>query len=216
MAQKFGWMETMDAFLLNLNTANEFQTLIIPTVMIPLTALTVALSVVASFIAGLFGIRLKTEGPRRLLEVLLKPKVLASALVLNLVILAGMRGYQHWKNAPAMLWRIERVQKAEAKPSARNYENDWFVRGEFSPSSVAAVGASEGEFQTLWSKKLPKGAFRGPAYSGGSFFVGTFDGRVYELDAATGETLRSFFVGTPVTPELMIDDGILYVGEGVH
>ncbi|NBO38699.1 hypothetical protein EBU99_08960 [bacterium] len=62
---------------MNLEHAQEFQTLIIPTVMIPLTALTVALTMVASFIAGLFGIRLKTEGPRRLLEVLLKPRVYA-------------------------------------------------------------------------------------------------------------------------------------------
>lgn len=206
----------MDAFLLSLEEVAEYQTLIIPTVMIPLTALTVALSVVASFIAGLFGIRLKTEGPRRLLEVLLKPKVLASALVVNLLILAGVRGYQHWKNAPVTMWRIERVQKAEAKPSTRAYENYWFVRGEYSPTTAPSGSVLEGEFKTLWSKKLPKGAFRGPVYSGGSFFVGTFDGRVYELDAATGETLRSFFVGTPVTPELMIDDGILYVGEGVH
>ena len=207
----------MDVSLLNPEFVNEFQKLIIPTVMIPLTALTVALSMVASFIAGLFGVRLKTEGPRRLLEVLLKPKVLLTALIVNLLVLGGIKAYTHIKNRPLMLWRIERVALQEGKPSLRHYENYASVPGEYTVASPAgALNSKDTNLVPVWSRKLPKGSFRSPMFSGGSAFVGSFDGRVYELDASTGEILRNFFVGTPVTPELMIDDGVLYVGEGVH
>lgn len=204
----------MDVSLLNPESAAEFQTLIIPTVMIPLTALTVALSMVASFIAGLFGIRLKTEGPKRLLEVMLKPKVLLSALVLNVAVIGSIQAYTHIKNRPVMLWRIERAQKLEGKPSTKRYENYSSVQGEYLPSKAPTV--REKVLNPVWSRKLPRGSFRSSVFSGGSVFVGSFDGNVYELDASSGEIFRSFFVGTAVTPELMIDDGVLYVGEGVH
>ena len=68
----------------------ELVPMIIPTVMIPLTLVSVGISVVASFIAGLFGIKLKMEGPKKLLEVLLKPKVLATAFMLNAIIMGGI------------------------------------------------------------------------------------------------------------------------------
>jgi outer membrane protein assembly factor BamB len=206
----------MDVSHLNPEALGNFQTLIIPTVMIPLTAVMVGLSMLASFIAGLFGIRLKSEGPRRLLEVLLKPKVLLSALVLNIAVLGGIQAYTYIKNRPTMLWRIESAASEKGKPSERKYENYHTVPGEHSIGAVPEGENRQQEFKALWSQKLPKGSFRSPVFSGGSVFIGSFDGQVYELDAASGEILRSFFVGTPVTPELMIDDGVLYVGEGVH
>ncbi|MEY2987572.1 MAG: hypothetical protein RJB13_1093 [Pseudomonadota bacterium] len=206
----------MDVSHLNPESLQTVQQLIIPTVMIPLTAITVALSMLASFIAGLFGLSLKSEGPKRLLEVLLKPRVLLSALVLNVLVIGGMAVYKHIKNRPVMLWRIERASQNEGRPSERTYENYSSVQSEFVKTSASTASKSGAEIQIGWNHKLPKGAFRAPVFSGGSVFVGTFDGHVYELDASTGEQLRRFFVGTPVTPEIMIDDGVLYVGEGVH
>lgn len=206
----------MDVFLSNPDNGHLVQNLIIPTVMIPLTAVTVALSMLASFIAGLFGIRLKTEGPRRLLEVLLKPRVLLGALVLNLLILGGIQGYTYIKNYPRFLWTIEREQAERAKPSERDYGNHHTVRGEFSGAERRVSVESLTALQVAWSKSLPRGAFRAPLIAGGSVFVGSMDGHVYELDAQTGEEFRSFYIGTPVSPELTIDNGVLYVGEGVH
>ena len=206
----------MDASHLNPESLQTVQQLIIPTVMIPLTAITVALSMLASFIAGLFGLSLKTEGPKRLLEVLLKPRVLLSGLVLNLLVLGGIAVYKHVKNRPVMLWRIERTARHEGTPSDRMYENYSSVQSEFAKPPVSSTAALGKQLHFAWVQKLPKGAFRAPVFSGGSAFVGTFDGHVYELDALTGNQLRRFFVGTPVTPEIMIDEGVLYVGEGVH
>ena len=206
----------MDVSLLNPENLPPVQLLIIPTVMIPLTAVTVALSMLASFIAGLFGIRLKTEGPKRLLEVLLKPRVLLGALALNVLILGGIQGYTYFKNYPRFLWTVKKTQAAEAKPSDRDYGRHHSVAGEFNPAQRPIQANQLEQVRLLWSHTLPKGAFRSPLIAGGSVFVGSLDGRVYELDAQTGQRLRSFFVGTPVTPELTIDDGFLYVGEGVH
>ncbi|MEN9827065.1 MAG: hypothetical protein RI953_2810 [Pseudomonadota bacterium] len=203
-------------FLSNPELRLPVQNLIIPTVMIPLTAITVALSMLASFIAGLFGIQLRTEGPRRLLEVLLKPRVLLGALLLNGLILAGVHGYTYIKYYPRFLWTIEKEQAPQAKPSSQQYGRHHSVRGEFNSSTRTASQIDVTKANLVWSKSLPKGAFRAPLLAGGSVFVGSMDGKVYELDAATGKDLRSFYVGTPVTPELTIDDGILYVGEGVH
>lgn len=203
-------------FLSNPELHLPVQPLIIPTVMIPLTAITVALSMVASFIAGLFGIQLKTEGPRRLLEVLLKPRVLLGALLLNVLILGAVQGYAYVKYYPRFLWTIEKEQAPQAKTSSLQYGNHHAVLGEFKVSN-RSVGQNEvTTSQLVWSRTLSKGAFRAPLLAGGSVFVGSMDGKVYELDAKTGNDIRSFYVGTPVTPELTIDDGILYVGEGVH
>lgn len=224
----------MGDFLWNPEISNSVQTMIIPTVMIPLTAITVALSMLASFIAGLFGIQLKTEGPKRLLEVLLKPRVLLGALALNFAILGGVHGYTYVKNYPRFLWTIQRNQEKEAKESNRHYENHHAVVGEHilsgSSAKLRTVGApvvlaqkvestqfaQRNELNAVWTQTLPKGAFRAPLVSGGSLFVGSMDGFVYELDAPSGQLIRRFFVGTPVTPELTIDDGKMFVGEGVH
>ena len=203
-------MEIMGVSQLN---PAEFQLLIIPTVMIPLTAVSVLLSIAASFIAGLFGIKLSTEGPKRLLEVLLKPKVLLSALALNLAIWGGVKAYDYIKNLPAFIWNIESTQKTLAKPSQRQYENR--RQFDFMFKETSALASLE-NLKEIWKVKLPKGNFRSPVFSGGSIFFGTDDGNVYELDQLTGEILRKFFVGSYITPELTIDDGTLFVGEGTH
>jgi outer membrane protein assembly factor BamB len=203
-------METMDVSLSN---QTECVRLIIPTVMIPLTALSVALSIAASFIAGLFGITLRTEGPKRLLEVLLKPKILISGLILNLVIIGGIKGYEYVKNLPTFLWKIESTQAKIAVPSQRVYED----RRQFElmiPPGTA--GGQLGEVAELWKKVLPKGNFRSPVFRGGSIFVGTDEGYVYEMDEKTGDIIRKFFIGGFITPELTIADQTLFVGEGTH
>lgn len=210
MGTAYGWMEIMDVSLSN---QTEVIRLIIPTVMIPLTALSVALSIAASFIAGLFGITLKTEGPKRLLEVLLKPKILISGLVLNLLIIGGIQGYNYVKNMPAFLWKIQSTQEKIAIPSDRIYED----RRQFDLMLPAAASVAQlGEVSELWKTVLPKGNFRSPVFRGGSIFVGTDDGYVYEINEKTGEIFRKFFIGGFVTPELTISDQTLFVGEGTH
>ena len=114
----------MDVYQLIVNDLyQDLGLMIIPTVMIPLTAVSVFLTMVATFIAGLFGIQLKAEGPKKLLEVLLKPRILAGAFILNGLIFGGIWAYEYVNNLPTFLYRIESTQKANVKPSDIKYEN---------------------------------------------------------------------------------------------
>jgi len=218
----------MEELLLN---QGNFTELIIPTVMIPLTALSVGLTVIASFIAGLFGISLSTEGPKRLLEVLMKPRVLFSGLIFNFLILGGIKGYEYFNNLPVFLWKIKQNQEKIAKPSQRNYEDRKtfplsFPSSATPPSTVGHMQDPNIELAdqtdkvpkltSVWSTKLEKGNFRSPVFSGGSIFVASDDGYAYELNQEDGTIFRKFFVGTMITPELTIFDQTLFVGEGTH
>ena len=73
-------MEIMEELIYS-NMIEQVHPLIVPTVLIPLTLVSMGISVIATFIAGLFGVKLKAEGPKRLLELLFKPKILISDFV---------------------------------------------------------------------------------------------------------------------------------------
>ena len=192
---------------------NDIHLLIIPTVMIPLTAISVALTIVASFIAGLFGIQLKAEGPKKLLEVLLKPKVLASALVLNVVVLAGMWAYDYVKNLPKFISTIESKMEELGKPSDKEYADNLRFNQYFTKKNPTIRNV---QIREKWNLNIGSGAFRGPVVSGTSAFIGTIDGHIHEIDIVNGEKLRSFYVGTFVSPAPVIFNGYMYVGEGSH
>ena len=89
----------------------EIHALIVPTVLIPLTMISVVISVVATFIAGLFGIKLKAEGPKRMLELLLKPKIIITAILCNGLFIGSVWLYQYIDNAPTFMFNINRVNK---------------------------------------------------------------------------------------------------------
>lgn len=196
---------------IDLDTLN-YTPLIIPTVLIPFTFISVGLSVVATFIAGLFGIELKAEGPKQLLEVLLKPKFLISAIVLNVFFLGGYQAYLYLKNMPVFMMTLEKKHQAIA--SSFSYQDYPMKLNKIK----SALGSSPKkiELKLLWEEKLPMGAFRAPALSSNSLFIGNDDGHVYELNADTGKVLRKFFIGTMVTPAPIIFQGKLYSGEGSH
>ena len=196
--------------------------LIIPTVLIPLTALSVALSVAATFIAGLFGIQLKAEGPKKLLEVLLKPKILLSALALNLLVLFSVHAFRYVKTLPSFEWTIQYKQKKLAQASTRNYTDSYYQAPlHYQEVSSARDGNSTKpnqpvNIEEVWHSKLSEGSFRGAVASGSSLFIGTADGYLFELDLETGKEIRKFFIGTYVSPAATIFKGSVYIGEGVH
>lgn len=185
---------------------------IIPTVVVPFAFLSFLLSALAAFIASLFGIQLKTEGPKRLLEVLLKPKVLGTALLVNAAVWGGYRGYIYWRNSPSPLFWIVR-QNPPTDGTARLYE-DVLSRENTGAERIGPKHLAG--FQEVWNKEIPPGFFNSATVSGSSVFAGSKDGYVHELDAASGEVLRRFFVGTHVTPAPLIWHGHLFVGEGSH
>lgn len=210
-------METMDVLLwLKENhelSTQTFQMGILPTVLIPLTAVTVVLTSVASIIAGWFGIKLHTEGPKQLLEVLLKKRVLITMVFLNILFYGGYKAYQYIKTYPKFIMTITRHSDNEAVASSLVYENA-ITRNHSFDGKIAPVSFSKLEFEK--SIKLPKGAFRSGVVSGSSIFYGVDDGYIYEINQSDLTIIRKFYVGTQVTTRPVIFNGKIYTGEGNH
>jgi len=146
--------------------------------MIPLTLVSVGFSVVATFIAGLFGVQLKLEGPRKLLEVLLNPKVLASAFVLNALIFGGVYGWRWWSNYPRLINTIESESQLRAQGSDIPYSDVPTVHVSF--SSLKTQPEIPLELEQVWRTQTGKGFFRGALVTDGRVFIGNTDGILRE------------------------------------
>lgn len=190
---------------------------VVPTIALPLAAIGFAANALATMIAGWFGLKLKWEGPKRLLEVLLKPRVLLTAVVMNFAIWGCIAAYKYWSNLPASLWRVESINAKLAKNTAvlnRQYGNASERTNVGGP--VDSLAHRPPELKQVWHQKLSRGVFGSVTLSGPSAFVGSDDGYVYEFDRTTGRELRKFFVGKEITPDPAIWNQQLIVGEGVH
>lgn len=217
MVIKFGWMETMDV-LAWLNQNHELAIRyaapsIIPTVLIPLTAATVAVTSLAGMIAGWFGIKLHTEGPKQFLEVLLKKRVLITMLFLNLLGWGGYKSYQYFKTLPKFIMTIELASEKNSITSHQNYIDNHYRNHDYYGELVSALNVSLDLKKEI---KLPKGAFRSGVISGNSLFYGVDDGHIYELDKFNLEIKRKFYIGTQVTTRPIIYKNRIYSGEGNH
>lgn len=188
---------------------------LVPTILLPLTMVSVFVTTIATYVAGLFGIKLKAEGPRKLLELLLKPRVLISALVLNLLVVVAIKYVRYTMFYPEPLSKIASSQELIASASDCTYENS-------EPNSCLPLESRSNLTPRIqgvevgWTVKLPKGAFCEGTLSGGSIFYGVDDGYIYELAKNSGTIKRRFYVGTKVTPNPFIWNGRIYVGEGLH
>ncbi|MBT4762003.1 MAG: PQQ-binding-like beta-propeller repeat protein [Bdellovibrionaceae bacterium] len=186
---------------------------IIPTVVLPFTILGVLLTMLATFIAGLFGIQLKAEGPRKLLEVLLKPRILLTALIVNLLSVGGYYGYQWVKTYPSFLWTINNNNPVNTLATDQHYKDVFFEKNNFTQPLIKKAIKN---VKLSWETKIPKGSFGGLIISGNSLFFGSGDGNGYEVDKNSGKILRKFYVGQPVTPRPVVWKNYLYLAEGVH
>lgn len=167
---------------------------IIPTVLLPLAFLSTGISVIATFIAGLFGVKLKAEGPRKLLEVLLKPRILASALILNAVIYGGMQGFQYIKHGPM--------------PT--------FVQNLKNRNTSLSLKAEKNSPQLHWQQKVSEGIFSQGVIIGEEVFVATKEGSLFVFNLDSGEVTHKIFFGKFIAPELILFKDYIYFGEGLH
>jgi outer membrane protein assembly factor BamB len=101
----------------------------------------------------------------------------------------------------------------------------WFVLGNKGHRSAAAgapttsaaapVSSSAGGSRTLtrsWVVTTGGSVFSSPAVSGTRVVVGSYDGGVYALDAASGTTLWKHTTGKPVRSSPAVADGRVFVG----
>lgn len=184
---------------------------IIPTVVLPFTIIGMILTSVATWIAAFFGVELKAEGPKRLFEVLMKPKVLLLALVSNLVVYGAVKGVRYIYDGPYPLWWVQ-YQNSSPQASDRNYTNS-------TSTPVAQTGKAQppsSELQVLWELPLKGAVFGSPLVNGDSFFAGLDQGRINEVDLSQGQLLRHFEVGKPVMVSPVILNDRIFAGEGTH
>ena len=200
-------MEVVDLLVLSGDVIN---TALVPTLLMPFALIGVILSSLLTAFAGFFGLDKKElSGSMGLLKVLFKPKVLISMLLLNGLVWGGIYGYRYVKNNPYPEFYIK--LRHEPVPSARIYSNS-------QQDHLDALGTS-GELKGLqqaWSIKVGSGNFGGLEVSGGSIFTTSKDGYIYENNFEDGQLIRRFYVGTPVIPKVLIWNGMMYVGEGIH
>lgn len=186
---------------------------IIPTVFIPLTALTVALTSLASLVAGWFGIKLHTEGPKQFLEVLLKKRVLISMMIMNLLGWGIYKSYVYIHTLPSFIYTIEHYSNENAHPSNEVYPDSHFRKHNYDSNMVSSPINS---LRLINEIKIPKGAFRSGLISGNSIFYGSDDGKIYEFNKKDLTVKREFFIGTQVTTRPIIYQDRIFAGEGNH
>ncbi|WP_412470186.1 MULTISPECIES: PQQ-binding-like beta-propeller repeat protein [unclassified Halobacteriovorax] len=190
----FSLMEILDQLNSCNNLCSDFSYSIVPTVLLPLAFLSTGITVVATFIAGLFGIKLKAEGPKKLLEVLLKPKILISAMIFNVLIYGGMEAYQYLKHGPVPLLVQELVNKDTS-------------------FSKAPLKAQEG---MIWQQSVEEGIFASGVVVGDELFVGSKEGNLFVIDINSGAIKNKIFFGKFLSPTPVYYKGYLYFGEGLH
>lgn len=190
----FSLMEVVEQLRLSSNMQPDFNYSIVPTVLLPLAFISTGISILATFIAGLFGVKLKAEGPKKLLELLLKPRILISAMVLNAIIYGGYEGYIYLKNGPVPLF-IQELLNRDTK-------------------LILAAKSSGGAAK--WEQDLSEGIFAAGTIVDGELFVGTKEGNLFVLDAKSGAVKNKIYFGQFLSPTPVLFKGFLYFGEGLH
>ncbi len=193
-----------------------FRLAIIPTVVLPFAVVGMILTSLATWIGAFFGLKLKTEGPRRLLEVLLKPKVLIASVLLNGIIYGGVIGY---KKAKASSWPATLIELRNANVGGSSLSYMAAVNNTAIKNNINTTGRQRNlllNLEILWSAKIEGAVFSGVIPSEKSLFIGTNKGFLYELDKDAGKILRKFVFGQPVMSKPIIFNEQIYFGEGVH
>ncbi|WP_034720087.1 PQQ-binding-like beta-propeller repeat protein [Bacteriovorax sp. DB6_IX] len=193
----FGLMEIQELLSSYNNLYPGFESGIVPTVLLPLAFLSTGISVVATFVAGLFGVKLKAEGPRKLLELLLRPRILISAMVLNAAIYGGMQLYTYTKNGPVPLM----IQ------SYLNKNIDYIIEPQV---------LSDQKSDLFWQQSISEGIFASGVIYRDELFVGSQEGNLFVLNKDTGKVTHKIWLGKFLSPTPVLYKGHLYFGEGLH
>lgn len=188
----FGLTEITELLASSNNQYEAYQMGIVPTILLPLAFLSTGISILATFIASLFGVELKAEGPKKLLEILLRPRILISALILNGLIYGGFHLYEYLKNGPVPAAFVT------------------FKNKDISYDSKAVT------IEDGWTHNLKEGVFARGYIHEGELFVGSIEGNLYVMDEKTGSVKNKIYFGKFLSPSPVLFGNDLYFGEGLH
>jgi outer membrane protein assembly factor BamB len=193
---------------------------VVPTVAVPLATIMFLLNAIVSWVASLFGLKLNWQGPRDLLRVLLRPRVVIAAVLLNLITVGLVYTWRQVRTMPSPLveveWMNERLQRRwGAIGAGRTYTDSSGRVTEVAQLPDRSIVQSVA-FRQLWRAKAGRGVMGAAIVAGNSVFVGSVDGYVYEFDESDGRLLRRFYVGGEISPDPVVWKNRLFVGEGTH
>lgn len=213
----FGWMAITAA-----SESREVIEAIVPTVAIPLLLATAIASSLVSAVAAWFGIEWKADGAKNLLRKLVTRKALAWIAASTALISGSVAGYRWIDHHSRPLQLVAYMNSGASRASLLVYPNASLPASHSAGESgsgepAAAANSPEApSIELAWETKIPKAAFRGLTLSGTTGFASSLDGRVYELDLASGDIRRSFWIGHPAVPLPVVHNGTLFTGEGEH
>jgi outer membrane protein assembly factor BamB len=198
----------------------EIVKAVVPTVAVPLATIMFLVNAIVSWVASLFGLRLKWEGPRDLLRMLLRPRVIAAAVLFNLVTVGLVYAWRHTRSMPSPLieveWMNAGLQRRWSAVGATRTYTDSIGRVTEVPERLDRSVVQSLAFRQLWRAKAGRGTLGAATVAGNSVFVGSTDGYVYEFDESDGRLLRRFYIGAEVSPDPVVWKNRLFVGEGTH
>jgi outer membrane protein assembly factor BamB len=193
---------------------------VVPTVAVPLATIMFLVNAFVSWVASLFGLRLNWNGPRELLRVFLRRRVVVMVVLVNLGTIGLVYARRQFQTMPSPLieikWMNAGLQRRWGSVGAgRTYANSTGRVTEVDRSTSGARVQSVA-FRQLWRVSAGPRNMGAATVAGHSVFVGSVDGYVYEFDESDGTLLRRFFVGSEISPDPVIWKNRLFVGEGTH
>lgn len=85
----------------------------------------------------------------------------------------------------------------------------------FDAARTGATGPGPGaELAMVWNYTTGFPVYSSPAVVDGTVFVGSWDGKVYALDARTGEEVWTFDTGTAISSSPAVHHSVVFVGAG--
>ena len=88
----------------------------------------------------------------------------------------------------------------------------WKFRSDNNNSGIYDDGGKRPQGTEIWTYKTELGVFSSPAVADGVVYVGSSDGNVYALNAATGAHIWAYTTGSHVGSSPAVANGVLYVG----
>jgi outer membrane protein assembly factor BamB len=86
-----------------------------------------------------------------------------------------------------------------------------FFRGNAGHTGSFPAQSGKGKKGLKWKFQTGDAVVSSPVLSGGQVFVGSLDGSVYALDAATGDEVWKVDTGAPVSGSAAVADGTVYI-----
>jgi hypothetical protein len=193
---------------------------VVPTVAVPLATIMFLVNALVSWVASLFGVRLNWDGPRQLLRAVLRPRVVAVAILVNLATVGFVYARRQARTMPSPLieikWMNAGLQRRGGSVGTGRTYTDSTGRVTEVDRQTGGARVQSVAFQQLWRASAGPGVMGAATVAGHSVFVGSVDGYVYEFDESNGTLLRRFFVGSEISPDVVIWKNRLFVGEGTH